>query len=157
MIARRTVILFTAASLGLAATGANASEDLLGDILRGVADAFTRDYIRHHYRDGHWDGRHWWYDGRRFTVVEYRRFLIGRAGPRPPAPPRPMPPRPPKPHGPGFGPGPGGLHPDPGRPGFGPGPGGGPHPGRPGFGPSGPARTAVPTEDRRADRPGIER
>ena len=55
MIARRTVILFTAASLGLAATGANASEDLLGDILRGVADAFTRDYIRHHYRDGHWD------------------------------------------------------------------------------------------------------
>ena len=93
MIARRTVILFTAASLGLAATGANASEDLLGDILRGVADAFTRDYIRHHYRDGHWDGRHWWYDGRRFTVVEYRRFLIGRAGHRPPAPPRPMPPR----------------------------------------------------------------
>ena len=109
MIARRTVILFTAASLGLAATGANASEDLLGDILRGVADAFTRDYIRHHYRDGHWDGRHWWYNGRRFTVVEYRRFLIGRAGHRPPAPPRPMPPRPPKPHGPGFGPGPSGL------------------------------------------------
>ena len=70
MIARRTVILFTAASLGLAATGANASEDLLGDILRGVADAFTRDYIRHHYRDGHWDGRYWWYDGRRFSVVE---------------------------------------------------------------------------------------
>ena len=98
MIARRTVILFTAASLGLAATGANASEDLLGDILRGVADAFTRDYIRHHYRDGHWDGRYWWYDGRRFSVVEYRRFLIGRAGPRPPAPPRPMPPRPPTPH-----------------------------------------------------------
>lgn len=130
MIARRTVILFTAASLGLAATGANASEDLLGDILRGVADAFTRDYIRHHYRDGHWDGRHWWYDGRRFTVVEYRRFLIGRAGHRPPAPPRPMPPRPPKPHGPGFGPGPSGPHPGPGRPGFGPGgpgPHGGPH------------------------------
>lgn len=132
MIARRTVILFTAASLGLAATGANASEDLLGDILRGVADAFTRDYIRHHYRDGHWDGRYWWYDGRRFSVVEYRRFLIGRAGPRPPAPPRPMPQRPPKPHGP---------HPGPGRPGFGPGPGGGPRPprpDRPGFGPGGP-------------------
>ena len=106
MIARRTVLLFTAASLGLAATGANASEDLLGDILRGVADAFTRDYIRHHYRDGHWDGRYWWYDGRRFSVVEYRRFLIGRAGPRPPAPPRP--------DRPGFGPG-------------GPGPHGGPH------------------------------
>lgn len=138
MIARRTVILFTAASLGLAATGANASEDLLGDILRGVADAFTRDYIRHHYRDGHWDGRHWWYDGRRFTVVEYRRFLIGRAGHRPPATPRPMPPRPPKPHGPGFGPGPSGPHLGPGRPGFGPGPGGGPHPGRSGFGPGGP-------------------
>lgn len=137
MIARRTVILFTAASLGLAATGANASEDLLGDILRGVADAFTRDYIRHHYRDGHWDGRHWWYDGRRFTVVEYRRFLIGRAGHRPPAPPRPMPPRPPKPHGPGFGPGPSGPHPGPGRPGFGPGPGGpGPH-GGPHGGPQG--------------------
>lgn len=137
MIARRTVILFTAASLGLAATGANASEDLLGDILRGVADAFTRDYIRHHYRDGHWDGRHWWYNGRRFTVVEYRRFLIGRAGHRPPAPPRPMPPRPPKPHGPGFGPGPSGPHPGPGRPGFGPGPGGpGPH-GGPHGGPQG--------------------
>lgn len=43
MIARRTLILFTAASLGLTATGAQASEELLGDILRGVADALTRD------------------------------------------------------------------------------------------------------------------
>ena len=49
MIARRTLILFTAASLGLTATGAQASEELLGDILRGVADALTRDYIRKHY------------------------------------------------------------------------------------------------------------
>lgn len=46
MIARRTLILFTAASLGLAATGAQASDELLGDILRGVADALTRDIIR---------------------------------------------------------------------------------------------------------------
>lgn len=52
MIARRTLILFTAASLGLTATGAQASEELLGDILRGVADALTRDYIRKHYREG---------------------------------------------------------------------------------------------------------
>lgn len=106
MIARRTLILFTAASLGLAATGAQASDELLGDILRGVADALTRDYIRKHYREGRWDGRHWWYDGRRYSVDEYRRFLADRAKPRPPQPP--------KPHGPGpqggpSRPGPGGA------------------------------------------------
>ena len=89
MIARRTLILFAGASLGLAATGANASDELLGDILRGVADALTRDYIRKHYREGRWDGHHWWYDGRRYSVDEYRRFLADRAKPRPPQPASP--------------------------------------------------------------------
>ena len=98
MIARRTLILFTAASLGLTATGAQASEELLGDILRGVADALTRDYIRKHYREGRWDGHHWWYGGRRYSVDEYRRFLADRAKPRPPQPPRPA--QPPKPQRP---------------------------------------------------------
>lgn len=125
MIARRTLILFTAASLGLAATGAQASDELLGDILRGVADALTRDYIRKHYREGRWDGHHWWYDGRRYSVDEYRRFLADRAKPRPPQPP--------KPHGPGPQGG-------PGRPGPGGAPNRGPDrgpQGGPGRGPQG--------------------
>lgn len=137
MIARRTLILFTAALLGLAATGAQASDELLGDILRGVADALTRDYIRKHYREGRWDGRHWWYDGRRYSVDEYRRFLADRAKPRPPQPakpPRPaQPPQPPKPHGPGPQGG-------PGRPGPGGAPNRGPDrgpQGGPGRGPQG--------------------
>lgn len=137
MIARRTLILFTAASLGLAATGAQASDELLGDILRGVADALTRDYIRKHYREGRWDGHHWWYDGRRYSVDEYRRFLADRAKPRPPQlakPPRPaQPPQPPKPHGPGPQGG-------PGRPGPGGAPNRGPDrgpQGGPGRGPQG--------------------
>lgn len=133
MIERRTLILFTAASLGLAATGAQASDELLGDILRGVADALTRDYIRKHYREGRWDGRHWWYDGRRYSVDEYRRFLADRAKPRPPQPPKPNGPGPQG--GPGR-PGPGGAPnrgPDRGPQG---GPGRGPQ-GDPGRGPQG--------------------
>ena len=125
MIARRTLILFAGASLGLAATGANASDELLGDILRGVADALTRDYIRKHYREGRWDGHHWWYDGRRYSVDEYRRFLADRAKPRPPQPARPA--QPPKPNGHGPQGGPGRPGPD-GAPNRGPdrGPQGGP-------------------------------
>lgn len=136
MIARRTLLLFTAASLGLAATGAQASDELLGDILRGVADALTRDYIRKHYREGRWDGRHWWYDGHRYSVDEYRRFLADRARPRPaqpPKPPRPAPAQPPKPNGPGPQGG-------PGRPGPGGAPDRGPDrgpQGGPGRGPQG--------------------
>ena len=137
MIARRTLILFTAASLGLAATGAQASDELLGDILRGVADALTRDYIRKHYREGRWDGHHWWYDGHRYSVDEYRRFLADRAKPRPPQPPKParpaQPPQPPKPQGPGPQGG-------PGRPGPGGAPNRGPDrgpQGGPGRGPQG--------------------
>ena len=136
MIARRTLLLFTAASLGLAATGAQASDELLGDILRGVADALTRDYIRKHYREGRWDGRHWWYDGRRYSVDEYRRFLADRARPRPaqpPKPPRSAPAQPPKPNGPGPQGG-------PGRPGPGGAPDRGPDrgpQGGPGRGPQG--------------------
>ena len=136
MIARRTLILFTAASLGLAATGAQASDELLGDILRGVADALTLDYIRKHYREGRWDGHHWWYDGRRDSVDEYRRFLADRARPRPgqpPKPPRPAPAQPPKPNGPGPQGG-------PGRPGPGGAPDRGPDrgpQGGPGRGPQG--------------------
>ena len=135
MIARRTLILFTAASLGLAATGAQASDELLGDILRGVADALTRDYIRKHYREGRWDGHHWWYDGRH-SVDEYRRFLADRAKPRPPQPakpPRPAPAQPLKPNGPGPQGG-------PGRPGPGGAPNRGPDrgpQGGPGRGPQG--------------------
>lgn len=142
MIARRTLLLFTAASLGLAATGAQASDELLGDILRGVADALTRDYIRKHYREGRWDGRHWWYDGRRYSVDEYRRFLADRARPRPPQPPRPaQPPKPPRP-APAQPPKPNGPGPQggPGRPGPGGAPDRGPDrgpQGAPGRGPQG--------------------
>ena len=46
---------------------------LLADILAGVSDALTRDYIRKHYQEGRWDGSHWNY-GRRYTAAEYGRY-----------------------------------------------------------------------------------
>lgn len=68
MLNRRKV-LFGAAALMAAALPAMpvmASDSrLLADILAGVSDALTRDYIRRHYQEGRWDGSHWNYGGRR--------------------------------------------------------------------------------------------
>ena len=62
MLNRRKV-LFGAAALMAAALPAMpvmASDSrLLADILAGVSDALTRDYIRRHYQEGRWDGSHW--------------------------------------------------------------------------------------------------
>ena len=59
MLNRRKV-LFGAAALIAAALPAMpvmASDSrLLADILAGVSDALTRDYIRRHYQEGRWDG-----------------------------------------------------------------------------------------------------
>lgn len=59
MLNRRKV-LFGAAALMAAALPAMpvmASDSrLLADILAGVSDALTRDYIRRHYQEGRWDG-----------------------------------------------------------------------------------------------------
>ncbi|MFR1631172.1 MAG: hypothetical protein ACLSU5_10055, partial [Sutterella wadsworthensis] len=67
MLNRRKV-LFGAAALMAAALPAMpvmASDSrLLADILAGVSDALTRDYIRRHYQEGRWDGSHWNYGGR---------------------------------------------------------------------------------------------
>ena len=64
MLNRRKV-LFGAAALMAAALPAMpvmASDSrLLADILAGVSDALTRDYIRRHYQEGRWDGSHWMY------------------------------------------------------------------------------------------------
>ena len=77
MLNRRKV-LFGAAALMAAALPAMpvmASDSrLLADILAGVSDALTRDYIRRHYQEGRWDGRHWNYGGRRYTAAEYGRY-----------------------------------------------------------------------------------
>lgn len=74
MLNRRKV-LFGAAALMAAALPAMpvmASDSrLLADILAGVSDALTRDYIRRHYQEGRWDGSHWNYGGRRYTAAEY--------------------------------------------------------------------------------------
>ena len=77
MLNRRKV-LFGAAALMAAALPAMpvmASDSrLLADILAGVSDALTRDYIRRHYQEGRWDGSHWNYGGRRYTAAEYGRY-----------------------------------------------------------------------------------
>ena len=59
MLNRRKV-LFAAALMAAAlpAMPVMASDSrLLADILAGVSDALTRDYIRRHYQEGRWDGR----------------------------------------------------------------------------------------------------
>lgn len=69
MLNRRKV-LFAAALMAAAlpAMPVMASDSrLLADILAGVSDALTRDYIRKHYQEGRWDGSHWNYGGRRYT------------------------------------------------------------------------------------------
>lgn len=75
MLNRRKV-LFGAAALMAAALPAMpvmASDSrLLADILAGVSDALTRDYIRRHYQEGRWDGSHWNYGGRRYTAAATR-------------------------------------------------------------------------------------
>lgn len=133
MLNRRKV-LFGAAALMAAALPAMpvmASDSrLLADILAGVSDALTRDYIRRHYQEGRWDGRYWWYRGNRYTPATYRRFWIDdyyRHYPSPPPAHRPPPPghRPlPPPHfdGPGGRPPPRPPHFAGGRPPGGPGP-----------------------------------
>ena len=76
MLNRRKV-LFAAALMAAAlpAMPVMASDSrLLADILAGVSDALTRDYIRRHYQEGGWDGSHWNYGGRRYTAAEYGRY-----------------------------------------------------------------------------------
>lgn len=141
MLNRRKV-LFAAALMAAAlpAMPVMASDSrLLADILAGVSDALTRDYIRRHYQEGRWDGRYWWYRGNRYTPATYRRFWIDdyyRHYPSPPPAHRPPPPghRPPPPRPPHFAGGrpPGGPGPRPPQPPHGPGPrpphAGGPRP-----------------------------
>lgn len=131
MITRRRAFLgimsiATLSCAGLASTPAMAADDrLLADILAGITDAVARNYIREHWREGHWDGRRWSCRGRYFTMDEYRDYLVRSAYP----PPRRAAPPPPRP-APGPKPGPG-KRPGPGRdPGSGNGPGNGPKPGR---------------------------
>lgn len=79
MISRRTV-LFAAGAFGLSFAGIPAAQAadsrLLEDLLYGVSDALIRDYIRKHYEDGHYDGRRWKKDGKRYSPYEYRNHLI---------------------------------------------------------------------------------
>ena len=98
MLTRRSVLFGAAAFAlgGFSAIPAYAnSSDLLNDILIGITDAVTRNYIREHWREGRWDGHYWWYSGNRYSMDEYRHFLSARARPTPPPPPQPQP-RPPR-------------------------------------------------------------
>lgn len=126
---RRHFLIGTAAAVAIGSLPAAAlanSDALLADILVGVGDAMKRDWIREHYRRGHWDGRCWIYEGRRYSPLQYRDFWLSRyqAPPPPPRPaPRPHHPAPPPPpahpgRGNGWGP-----HKDHGHPGKGPGSG----------------------------------
>ncbi len=85
---QRRNFLATGAAALLTLTGFSASawagpetDRLLADILVGVTDAITRNYISSHYREGRWDGHYWWYNGRRYTTDQYREHLRGRAKP----------------------------------------------------------------------------
>ena len=117
MLTRRSVIFgaTAVAVCGFSAVPAYAdTSQLLNDILIGITDAVTRNYIREHWQEGRWDGHYWWHSGNRYSMAEYRSFLASRARPAPPPPaPRPAPaprpqPQPPQPHplqpqGPGPG------------------------------------------------------
>ena len=110
MLTRRKVVFGAALAAVVPASAFAAPDPLLADILYGVSDALIRDYIYRHYEDGRWDGRYWWYLGRRYTPAAYRRYWIEdyhRRFPPPPPAHRPPPGGPRPPHGPGHG-GPGG-------------------------------------------------
>lgn len=109
MLSRRSFLLAgCAACLPFAGIRNAQAHDpyLVADLLIGVSDALVRNYIRHHYDDGYWDGRYWWYDGHRYSPRQYRDVLIDgywlyrdiRHYDRRPPPPRPAvhhrPPRP---------------------------------------------------------------
>lgn len=82
MTTRRKLIFGTAVFLAAgswAGVASAASDELLADLLYGVTDALTREYIREHYREGRWDGHRWYYDGRWYSRDAYRRFLAERA------------------------------------------------------------------------------
>mgnify|MGYP003094734563 CR=1 FL=1 len=94
MTTRRKLIFGTAVLLAAgswAGVASAASDELLADLLYGVTDALTREYIREHYREGCWDGHRWYYDGRWYSRDAYRRFLAesAAASHRPPPPPPP--------------------------------------------------------------------
>lgn len=112
MLNRRKV-LFAAALMAAAlpAMPVMASDSrLLADILAGVSDALTRDYIRRHYQEGRWDGSHWNYGGRRYTPAEYGRYWSKhyeeRRKPKKPSGPAKPPQRPQHPQHPQQKPGP---------------------------------------------------
>ena len=125
MTTRRTLLTagFAAALCTGSSVPAFASDRLLEDILYGISDALVREYVRKHYREGEWDGRYWYRDGRRFTPEEYGRYFRDeyerehRQPPkqRPQPQPQPRPAQPPRPaqqhpaqHGPSGGPRPNG-------------------------------------------------
>ena len=82
MFTRRKFLIGGAASfasgLGFMMPAAASDSLLLADILHGVSDALVSDYIRDHYREGRWDGSHWWYGGHKYTPQEYSIFLEKR-------------------------------------------------------------------------------
>lgn len=82
MFTRRKFLIGGAAAfasgLGFMMPAAASDSLLLADILHGVSDALVSDYIRDHYREGRWDGSHWWYGGHKYTPQEYSIFLEKR-------------------------------------------------------------------------------
>ena len=108
MTTRRT--LLTAGFAAALCTGfsvpAFASDRLLEDILYGISDALIREYVRKHYREGEWDGRYWYRDGRHCTPEEYGRYFRDEYEREHRQPPKPRPAQPPRPaqHGPSGAP-----------------------------------------------------
>ena len=107
MITRRHLILGAcSALLPFAAVPTAEAHDriLVEELVYGVSDALIRSYIRRHCDRAYWHDGYWWLDGRRYSVIEYRNYLIEdyyrdrrhrQYGHRPPpAPPhhRPAPP-----------------------------------------------------------------
>ena len=104
MITRRHLILGAcSALLPFAAVPTVDAHDriLVEELVYGVSDALIRSYIRRHCDRAYWHDGYWWLDGRRYSVIEYRNYLIEdyyrdrrrrQYGHRPPPPPHHRPP-----------------------------------------------------------------
>ena len=100
MITRRHLILGAcSALLPFAAVPTAEAHDriLVEELVYGVSDALIRSYIRRHCDRAYWHDGYWWLDGRRYSVIEYRNYLIEdyyrdrrrrQYGHRPPPPPK---------------------------------------------------------------------
>ena len=80
MLTKKLFTVCCAALMAAAGAGvASAAPVELDELLVGVQSQTARDYIIDHWREGWYDGRHWWVNGNRYTPSRYRDLLINRS------------------------------------------------------------------------------